>query len=202
MTKTDMTKKEAYRNEGYKKRNALYKNTKQYESFSQKVQEHILASKEYNECDFLCSYSAIHGEVLTDCITQKAFKDQKTVLFPRCTAHGSGIMHYAVCSSLEDLELGHYNILEPKNHCPIIQANVLNSQTVLILVPALRFDVKGYRLGYGQGFYDRFLEQIPQANTVGLTFSELLSEEIPCMAWDKAVHYLATEEKMWRTDIL
>lgn len=199
MTKIEAAKKEMYREKGYQNRKLFYKNTKQFERFSQKVQDHILASKEYTQADFICAYSAIHGEVLTNHLVEKAFKDKKTVLFPRCTAHGTGVMYYAVCTNFEDLEKGHYNILEPKAHCPIIQANVLNSQTTLVLVPALLFDQRGYRLGYGQGFFDRFLEQIPQAITVGLTFSELLAEEIPYMAWDQTVKFLATEEKMWQT---
>ena len=70
---------------------------------------------------------------------------------------------------------------------------MLNSPKTLVLVPALSFSPEGYRLGYGQGFYDRFLAKIPQAATVGIALSALISKEIPTEPWDLPVKYLATE---------
>ena len=188
--------KDALRKEAYTKRKKLFSNTITHQKLSLKIQNHILNSHEYTLCEFLCVYASVKGEVATDYLIEEAFKTNKKVLFPLCLPHENGVMHYALCKSNNDLQKGLYHIPEPKSHCPVIETRLLNSRKNLIIVPALAFDKQGFRLGYGQGYYDRFMEKTPNAISMGLAFSDHIYEELPRMQWDKSVNFLITEQKI------
>jgi len=196
MQKCESTNKDIIRKNAYALRRTLFSNPQKHMDLSLQIQEHILKSAQYQTCDFLCTYASVKGEVSTDYLMEKAFKDHKKVLFPLCNTHEEGIMHYAHCQNKNDLTQGRYNIPEPKAHCPIIPAHTLDSKKTLIIVPALAFDKQGFRLGYGQGYYDRFMAKIPHATSMGLAFSDHLYDKLPRMEWDKAVTFLVTEQEI------
>lgn len=177
----------------HEKRNTLYNNFNEFNRLSICLQKHVLDFPLYKNAEIICAYASTKSEISTDGIIRHAWEQKKNVLFPLCSKTEKGIMHFYACRDFSDLEKGAYNIFEPKAHCPLMQEELLNSPKTLVLVPALSFSSKGYRLGYGQGFYDRFLAKIPQAVTVGITFSALISEKIPQEPWDLPVKFLATE---------
>ncbi len=83
-----------------------------------------------------------------------------------------------------------YGMLEPSPNSATVEAGVLEA----VLVPGLVFDSRGYRLGYGKGFYDRFLAELnPKVLTIGVVAEALEVESLPADAWDVAVKYLASE---------
>ena len=82
-----------------------------------------------------------------------------------------------------------YGMLEPSEACPIFPIEHLQ----LIVVPGIAFDRKGYRLGYGTGFYDRFLMKCPHAVTIGLAYRVQLVEDTFPQAWDVPVQHIFTE---------
>jgi 5-formyltetrahydrofolate cyclo-ligase len=82
-----------------------------------------------------------------------------------------------------------FGMLEPDPACPVIDPGSLD----LILVPGLAFDRRGFRLGLGGGFYDRFLPQV-SAPTVGIVCSALIVETVPVEPHDQPVNYLACED--------
>ena len=82
-----------------------------------------------------------------------------------------------------------YGMLEPNAACPIFPTEHLQ----LIVVPGIAFDRKGYRLGYGKGFYDRFLVKCPHAVAIGLAYRlQLVADTFP-QAWDIPVQHIFTE---------
>lgn len=84
-----------------------------------------------------------------------------------------------------------YGFWEPAPETPRVEPAVLDA----VLVPGLAFDLWGHRLGYGQGFYDRFLAQLPPRTlTIGLVAEALLVPELPHDPWDVPVQFLATEQ--------
>ena len=201
MQKCESKNKDVVRKKAYTLRKELFANTQHYMELSLQIQGYIINSKEYQSCDFLCVYASVNGEVSTNYLIEESFKNKKKILFPRCHAHEKGIMHYALSKRWDDLRQELYNIPEPKKHCPIIDVSILNSQKTLIIVPALAFDTAGFRLGYGQGYYDRFMEKVPHAVSMGLAFSDHVYEELPRMEWDKTVNFLATELGIRSIDI-
>lgn len=83
-----------------------------------------------------------------------------------------------------------YGMLEPAPNSPVVSEGILQA----ILVPGLSFDRQGYRLGYGKGYYDRFLARLgPGVLTIGLVPEALVLETLPKDPWDIPVQYLASE---------
>jgi 5-formyltetrahydrofolate cyclo-ligase len=92
------------------------------------------------------------------------------------------------CYDPEHLTIGNYGIPEPQLDCPAIDP----SMATLVLVPALACDHQGFRLGYGGGYYDRFLESYPLP-TLGICFSDFIFPELPRDPWDRPLGGIATE---------
>ena len=123
------------------------------------------------------------GHVLKD-----AESGLKRLLCPKCVK-GTNIMHFYVIGSMEELESGSFGILEPKACCERVDDPI----DPLCIVPALSFDSKGYRLGFGKGFYDRFLADF-NGISVGLCCESCMTDgELPRDAHDICVDYIATE---------
>ena len=68
------------------------------------------------------------------------------------------------------------------------------NQIDLIIVPGIAFDLKKHRIGYGGGYYDRFLPECPQATWMGLAFEEQLIPDTLPQSWDVALHFIVTEK--------
>ena len=83
-----------------------------------------------------------------------------------------------------------YGMLEPNAACPLFPIEHLQ----LIVVPGIAFDHNGYRLGYGKGFYDRFLVKCPDAVAIGLAYQIQLVEDTFPQAWDVPVQHIFTEK--------
>lgn len=177
-------------------RNNLHKNTNEFNALSDALQNLVINSELFRSAKNICTYAPTKSETDTNKISLQAWKQNKNVFYPLCSKTEKGIMHFYACRDFSDLEAGAYGILEPKQNCPEISENFLNTPQTLILVPALGFNKNGYRLGYGQGFYDRFLAKVPLALTMGITFTALLSDAVPVEPWDLPVSYLATEKEI------
>ncbi|PSF34574.1 5-formyltetrahydrofolate cyclo-ligase [Aphanothece hegewaldii CCALA 016] len=111
--------------------------------------------------------------------------------FPRCVGQ-SLVWH--IWQRGEILETGVYGILEPQSKAVMIDA----AEVDLILVPAVACDAKGYRLGYGGGYYDRMLSSpewysIP---TVGIIFDFAYLPSLPKDNWDQPLNAICTETKL------
>jgi 5-formyltetrahydrofolate cyclo-ligase len=87
-----------------------------------------------------------------------------------------------------------FGMLEPDASLPVVEPGELN----LVLVPGLAYDRRGYRLGFGGGFYDRFLPHIA-ANKIGIVFASLIVEYIPNDHFDQCVDVLASESGIYVT---
>ncbi|MCS6791950.1 MAG: 5-formyltetrahydrofolate cyclo-ligase [Oscillatoriaceae bacterium SKYG93] len=91
----------------------------------------------------------------------------------------------------DPLQMGTYGILEPHPNSPLLQPEEVD----LILVPAVACDVRGYRLGYGGGFYDRLLSSPEWASkpTLGIVFEFACLPQLPLDPWDKPLHGVCTD---------
>lgn len=151
----------------------------------------FLESKLYKNCDELLIYVSFDIEVCTHKIIETALKEKK-VYCPRCVP-GTNIIEFFSIKSKNDLVSGSYGILEPKHD--ISPQNLFSDKSVCV-VPGLSFDSRGYRLGFGKGYYDRFLSDFNGAK-VGVCYESFLCEHLPSDDYDISVGYLITEKDVY-----
>lgn len=183
-------------------RKEIFSNNTLYNKACSESQLAVIQSEFFKNATIILAYASIKEEAKTTDIIEKAWSMNKQVFFPKCRKNEDGIMDFALCKNFSDLEEGQFKIQEPKSHCPIVDNRIFNHGQCLILVPALAFDETGHRLGYGKGFYDRFLTKIPLAIRIGITFDTLIFPSVPTNSWDIAVNYLASQKGLCKVIII
>jgi len=157
------------------------------------IQSRLLALAEYANADTIFTYVSKPIEVDTIALIEAALANHKQVAVPRCVPNTCDMEFYGI-TSLGDLEKGKFGVLEPipsKSHL------ILDYSKGLCIVPGLSFDAQGYRLGYGMGYYDRFLAEF-KGDTVGICYSGCVQWNLPHGYYDKPVHLLVTEKYIRR----
>ncbi len=91
---------------------------------------------------------------------------------------------------------GLYGILEPSDHYPKTSETTLNHILDFICVPGVIFSVTGDRIGRGQGYYDRFLLNIPNVLRISFCFDFQVFSKIPTQPWDQPVNWIITEKRI------
>jgi len=137
----------------------------------------------------LMIYYSVDREPDTLRIAEAALAMGKTVAFPYCYLGGK--MEARAVNSLDELVPAMLKIPAPPKSSAYISPDALD----LIIVPALTYDQDGYRLGYGGGYYDRYLENLP-AFTAGIARERLLRDALPRETHDIAVNCLVTERSI------
>ena len=153
------------------------------------ITQKLLATPEYAEATTVLTYVSVSSEVSTRMIIESALRDGKTVAVPRCLP--GHCLEFVAIVSLEQLVAAPFNLLEPAKELPAVTEDQKNNS--ICIVPALLVDTKGYRLGYGAGFYDRFLSTYP-GKKICLAYQQSLSRTtLPHTAFDVAVDVVITE---------
>ena len=153
------------------------------------ITQKLLATSEYAEATTVLTYVSVSSEVSTRMFIECALRDGKTVAVPRCLP--GHCLEFVAIASLEQLVAAPFNLLEPSKELPALTEDQKNNS--ICIVPALLVDTKGYRLGYGAGFYDRFLSTYP-GKKICLAYQQNLSQEmLPHTAFDVAVDMVITE---------
>ncbi len=173
-----------------KKRRANADTTELHQA-SMRIMEQFVSLNAYQEAEILLAYVDAKREVETRLLMAQAWKDGKKVAAPR--VDGNGIMHYYYMESLEDLEPGSFGIMEPKKECALCE-----TEKGLLLMPGVAFDVACHRVGYGGGFYDRYLEKHPGLVHIALAFEFQVFEEVPFEAHDILPEMIVTEQRILR----
>ena len=154
-----------------------------------RITQKLLATSEYAEATTVLTYVSVSSEVSTRMFIECALRDGKTVAVPRCLP--GHCLEFVAIASLEQLVAAPFNLLEPAKELPAVTEDQKNNS--ICIVPALLVDTKGYRLGYGAGFYDRFLSTYP-GKKICLAYQQNLSRTIlPHTAFDVAVDVVITE---------
>lgn len=163
--------------------------TEQKNAYDKKVFENLTDTVWYRDCKDLLVYVSSDIEVSTRDIMALAFRD-KNVLCPKCI-NGTNEMDFYEVSDFTQLERGAYGILEPDSSCII--RNVF--ENAVCIVPGLSYDDRGYRLGFGKGYYDRFLSSFSGIK-IGICYECCLSEVLPNDKYDIKVDMLVTEKRI------
>lgn len=154
------------------------------------IAKRILSDERIIGADTVLLYASFGSEVSTAEIIRSLIALKKPVALPKC--ENNGIMKFHIVTSEDQLSAGKYGIPEPDD---TLAAPVLTERTAVV-VPGLAFTEKGYRLGYGGGYYDRFIADNPFVYTIGITYEELIAPSLPCLPHDITVNAIATEERM------
>lgn len=157
-----------------------------------RITQKLLATSEYAEATTVLTYVSVSSEVSTRMFIECALRDGKTVAVPRCLP--GHCLEFVAIASLEQLVAAPFNLLEPAKELPALTEDQKNNS--ICIVPALLVDTKGYRLGYGAGFYDRFLSTYP-GKKICLAYQQSLSRTtLPHTAFDVAVDLVITESEV------
>ncbi|MGN0551020.1 MAG: 5-formyltetrahydrofolate cyclo-ligase [Acutalibacteraceae bacterium] len=154
-----------------------------------KIRNTLYSLRQYKKCEQLLVYVSKDIEVDTISIIKDALKQGKKVAVPKCITKGNLMDFYYINSIEEDLESGTFGVLEP---VPDRCEKVTDFSNALCIVPGLSFDAQGFRLGYGKGYYDRFLNGF-EGDTVGLCYSMCVRWELPHGYYDRPVDILVTD---------
>lgn len=145
----------------------------------------------YRECGTLLTYVSNDIEVDTHALIEDALKRSKRVAVPRCIP-GLHEMEFYYINSFDDLQKGAYGILEPiKSKCE----KLIDLNEGLCIIPALTFDEQGYRLGFGKGYYDRFLSRF-KGDTAGICYECCISNRLPRGRFDECADIVVTEKRV------
>ena len=179
--------KSAFRKEILAHRKAVYSATTDAAIINK-----FLESDLYVKAEWIMAYVSFGTEIYTHKFIEKALADGKHVVAPICNISDHTVTLSEIKNFPEDLEEGHYGILEVRDDClRIVDPKKLD----LVMVPGCAFSQVGHRMGFGGGYYDRFLETInDDCITVALIREDFIFEEIPMEAHDKSVDYMITEK--------
>lgn len=164
----------------------------------EKIHKRILDLWSYKEADTLFIYVSTPIEVDTISLIRHSLQLGKKVAVPYCIEHSYKMDFYYINDFDRDLEARTFGVLEPKpNQCE----KVTDYTNGICFVPALAYDTGGYRLGYGKGYYDRFLNLF-SGTTIGLIYADCVVPRLPHGRYDKKVDILIAEKYVKPTIIL
>ncbi len=180
--------KNAIRQEMLKKRLSVPSGEK--EAADKLICKRLISLTSFRFADVILLYSPIKGEPDITEAVEHAVKLGKKIAYPECSPETS-TMVFRIVSSPNELIKGAYGIPEPPSDAEIYIPSPEKND--IIIVPAVCFDRHGYRIGYGKGYYDRFLTDFG-GSAVGLTMSCLLKQSLPRGKYDKSVDVVITEK--------
>lgn len=150
----------------------------------------IIGSAAYRDCDTLLTYVSTPIEVDTHMLIERALDDGKTVAAPRCVEGTRDMIFYEI-TSFDDLEVYSFGVLEP---IPSRCREMYMFENALCIVPGLSFDLAGFRLGYGKGYYDRFLSSHSGLYRMGICYCGCTVNRLEHGRFDIPVNMLVTEK--------
>ncbi|MBQ7161587.1 MAG: 5-formyltetrahydrofolate cyclo-ligase [Clostridia bacterium] len=152
--------------------------------------EKFLSLASYRYAGILLLYAPMKGEIDVMPLARAALAAGKKVAFPRCDPDDRTMVFRCVRSE-EELAPAHFGIREPSDGCEAYDP--ASNELAICIVPALAFDREGFRVGYGGGYYDRFLNDF-RGSKVGLIYSRFLIERAPRGRFDTAADAMVTEK--------
>ncbi|SMO34498.1 5-formyltetrahydrofolate cyclo-ligase [Gracilimonas mengyeensis] len=182
-------RKEELREEVLTRRSKL--SEEEWQAKSEKIIQHFFSDDLYDMAKVVHCYVSMNerNEVCTDALITKMLEAGKRVVVP-VTNFSNVLLHHIEIDSLDDLKSNKWGIREPdaeeEEEVPVEELDV-------VIIPMAAADRKGNRLGYGKGFYDRFLAKT-NARKIGFVFKEFLFDEIPVEEYDVKLDVIITED--------
>lgn len=193
MTSTeDLT---ARKNEIRKTAHANRKAQENKDQISQRITDRILALPEYQSANCVMWYVDVRDEARTRHALPDAIASGKKVVIPFCVDGELELFHL---ESMDEMELGMYKILEPKESLrEVTEKRVDVKDLDFVMVPGVGFDDRGARTGHGKGYYDKLLENArPDTPLIALAFECQIFDEIPMQSHDIFMDKVITEDRV------
>ena len=184
-------KKKDLRNKLTERRNLIKKNTTL--EFNIDVFYKLTEKIKFNAIDCVGSFIPIRSEISTNKLNKEILGMDKKLAFPAIENNAETLI-FKTTNSDKSFKLGKFEIPEPIND---------NKEIIpqLFFVPCLGFDLKGYRIGYGGGFYDKTFEKLKKLNllfyTVGFAYDDQKQNELPIEKFDYKLDFVLTEKQLY-----
>lgn len=162
---------------------------------SQIITEKLLSMDCIQQASTIMLYLDFNNEVKTDQLITKLISLRKTVTSPVTIKDERKLIPYEITNLKEGINIGAYGIREPNKDI----SNEIDVKNIdVLIVPAVAYDKNCYRLGYGGGYYDRFIERLrDDAITIGIAFDLQLFDSIPKEEHDAQLNYIITESSTY-----
>jgi 5-formyltetrahydrofolate cyclo-ligase len=157
----------------------------------------IRSLAEWRQAREVLVYWPVRGEVDVRPLVAELWQRGCRVLMPRCRPDAYGEMDIACAACEDELVPGPFTLMEPDaGKCPPVD----ECSPDMALIPGVCFDRRGYRLGFGGGYYDRLLatDGMKRPLILGIGYAFQLVESLPVQPWDMPVDIVCTEEELWR----
>ena len=159
------------------------------DAFSRQIVDSVMCWIQSEDFNSVMLYLSMKSEVETAGLLEGLLHAGKHVYAPVVDTDENRLIPRRIQDAKTALVRHRYGMLEPNPTCPLVPISELQ----LIIVPGIAFDCKGYRLGYGKGFYDRFLAGCSHAIPIGLAYQMQVVEDTFPQAWDVPVKHIFTE---------
>ena len=156
---------------------------------SEKIQKKLKKINAFMNAQKIGVYYPIGSEILTQDIIQELLSNGKDVFLPKVMGKN---MEFRKIIDFSSLEKGSFDIMEPKDDCEI------DNDLDVVLVPTVGISPSGVRLGYGHGFYDKFLAE-HKSLTISLTMEKQIIKNIPKSEHDIMIDWIITEDRILET---
>ncbi len=156
-------------------------------NLSQIICERIMELSEFDSMDNICTYMTINNEVDLSLIMDKSLKSGKNLYLPRVIGDDMEFFKFEANTGLKE---GAYGIKEPDS-----QEILVPNDKTLIIMPGSVYSEDKNRIGYGGGYYDRYLSKHPQCYKLGVCYDFQLLEQIPSEEFDVKPDVIITEKR-------
>ena len=163
----------------------------EHKEFDNKIVNTATSLVSFRHAEIILLFAPIKSEIDVMPIFEEAINKGKRVAFPKCNKEDR-TMKFHFVNSLDELEPCAYGIREPKEEAEVFDP-LTNTQSALCFVPGLAFDVYGYRLGYGKGYYDKFMNQF-KGSCVGVAYTHQIQPNLPKGKFDRHCDVIITEK--------
>lgn len=163
-----------------------------HKKFSKAIINSIYESSYYKDADTIMTFISFSDEVDTHDFIKKSINNGKRIVVP-ITLPKTKELRPSHVKDFNELEPGFYNILTPKEE----YVRYIDPKEIdLVIVPGVGFDPSGYRVGYGGGYYDRFLSKLPNVVKIAIAFDLQIIDKVPKEDFDIPVDYIITEKEV------
>ena len=173
------------------------KNQEDKDSISRRIMATFMKQPEYQKANTVMFYVDVRAEVRTRHDLPDALASGKKIVVPWCNADGELELFHL--ESMEELEIGMYKILEPREELRGLKSKQIEvTELDVIMVPGVGFDSKGGRTGMGKGYYDKCLQHArPDATLTAVCFDCQIFKEIPVQEHDIYMDKVITESTVF-----